>query len=99
MGETSVLSDSGAQSDKSVSRETFLSDWRAKPYKASDSGFAFKVVRLIDFFGAISGWRDEAQRRDMGERNGTTWFSERTSWTMLPQRKAGRAAYLIMPGH
>ena len=84
MGETSILSDSGAQSDKSVSRETFLSDWRAKPYKASDSGRIFNLVRLIDFFGAISGWRGEAQRRDMGERNGTTWFSERTSWTMLP---------------
>jgi hypothetical protein len=72
MGETSVLSDSGVQSDQSVSRETFLSDWRAKPYKASDSGFAFKLVRSIDFFGAISGWRGEAQRRGMGEQNGTT---------------------------
>ena len=99
MGETSVLSDSRAQSDQSVSPETFLSDWRAKPYKASDSGFAFKLVRSIDFFGTISGWRDEARRRDMGERNGATRFSERTSWTMLPRRKAGSAAHLIMPGH
>ncbi len=99
MGEISVLSDSGAQSDQSVSRETFLSDWRAKPYKASDSGFALKLVRSIDFFGAISGWRGEAQRRDMDERNGATWFSERSSWTMLPWRKIGLAAHLIMPGH
>jgi hypothetical protein len=78
------LTDSRPQSVKNVSRETLLSDWRAKPYKASDSGFAFKLVRSIDFFGTISGWRDEARRRDMGERNGATRFSERTSWTMLP---------------
>src|ERR1019366_9934655 len=29
------LSDSGAQSDKNVSRETFLSDWGRKPYMDS----------------------------------------------------------------
>jgi hypothetical protein len=31
-----------------VSRETFLSGWGRKPYKAEDSGFFFNLVRSID---------------------------------------------------
>jgi hypothetical protein len=37
------------QSYQNVSRETFLSDWGSKPYKAKDCGFSFSSVRLIDF--------------------------------------------------
>jgi len=54
---------SGAQSDKSVSRKRFVR-LEAKPYKASDSGFAL-TCKIDRFFGTISGWRDEARRRDM----------------------------------
>jgi len=64
----SVLSDLAAQSDKTVSRETFWYDWGPKPYKALRQRPRFDLASSIDLLVQLTGGDSGSTERPVGGR-------------------------------
>jgi hypothetical protein len=68
MGFASVLSDLAAQSDKTVSRETFWYDWRGKTLQGLRQRPGFYLVRSIELLVQLSRGGSGSTERPVGGR-------------------------------